>query len=792
MRKVFLYAALAILLMVSCKSSIELPEGISYSIDNNILIIKDFKSGYKISALSQDIINVSYSDSITYSDRIYGPILSTAIPLTLKEMNNKLLVSTENVRVEISFSPIHISFYDLQSGLKLQEEEGYTRNHDTTAFRFRLNEEEAIYGTGSRAIPQNRRGYKFQCFNQANYGYGVGTDFLNYSIPAYLSSEKYMIFIDNPARAWFDIGKTNTDVLDFSSLGGNMSYYFINGDSYKEVLTNYGKLTGTQPIPPIWAFGNLQSRFGYRSQNETEAVVNEMVEAGYPLDAIIIDIYWFGEEMQDGYMGNLSWDKKHWPTPDKMIKDFADKGVKTITVSEPFFTKKSQHFQYMSDNKLLGLDSLGNTLTMPYFYFGDAGLLDIFKPEARDWLWQQYKKEKERGIAGWWGDLGEPEVHPDEMVHVNGLAREVHGVYGHEWISTLYENYEKDYPNERLFKLGRAGYAGSQRYGLLPWSGDVGRNWSGFRAQNNVMIGMGLSGMPYMHSDAGGFAQGKRDSLLYMRWLQYAVFTPIFRPHGDPFAPPEPIFYHESIQAIVMESIKLRYAMLPYNYTLAWKTSQTNLPMARPLFFEFEEQRIADTITDVYMWGEDLLVAPILYPNATTRRLYLPEGDWYSFNTNKYEKGGAYIEEIVNDKTIPVFVRGGSFIPMAEVVQTIDMYKADDIVLKCYLNKDKNDFSGLIYFDDGKLKDAYQKGEYELLNLRCKSNKTELLVSYNLEGNSYEGAPEVRRIQLEVTGMNSEPESVLVNNETHEFTWENSILVVKGLTTSEETTISIQ
>lgn len=792
MRRIALIWLVGIFVLTACQQQLQLPDGISYTVENNQISISESGKTYQLQAITDDIIKVSYSDSLTYSDRVYGPILSSPIKVKVKETTDKLFVQTLNVRVEVSFEPITFSFYDLETGLKLNEETGFQRRQDTTAYRLSLKEGEAIYGTGSRSIPQNRRGYKFQCFNQANYGYGVGADFLNYSIPAYLSSEKYMVLFDNPARAWFDIGKTNADVLDFSSIGGNAAYYFINGDSYKDVLTNYGELTGTQPIPPIWALGNLQSRFGYRNQAETEMVVDKMIEAGYPIDAIIIDLYWFGEELQNGNMGQLAWDTKNWPNPDGMIESFAKKGVKTITVSEPFFTKKSQHFDYLSENKLLGLDSKGNTLNMPYFYFGDAGLIDIFKPEARDWFWQQYKKEKERGIAGWWGDLGEPEVHPDSMVHVNGLAQEVHGVFGHEWISMLYENYEKEYPNERLFKLGRAGYAGSQRYGLIPWSGDVGRNWSGLKAQNDVMLGMGLSGMPYMHSDAGGFAQNTRDSLLFMRWLQYAVFTPVFRPHGDPYAPSEPIFYHQKVQDIVKESIKLRYAMLPYNYTLAWKTSQTNLPMARPLFFEFEEQEISDAISDCYMWGESFLVAPVFEAAASTRQVALPKGDWYDFNTNEYSEGGKPVNVEVTDKYIPVFVKGGSFVPLAKVVQSTDYYKGDELIIHCYLNKTDGEFSDVVYFDNGKLKDAYSKGEYQLLELSCTSNSSDVTVSLKQTGGSYAEAPENRNIVLKVVGLSSVPTEVRVNNGESKFVFADEVLVVEGINTEREVSIKIK
>ncbi len=784
------FALVSILVLTSCSSKHKLDQDTFYIFKNNQLEIVTKSGSYKVFAVDEQIVSISYSDSLMPGNRVYGPILTQPIDASLKRADSLLVFATQKVKVEISFSPVHFRFYDLETGIKLEEEKGFHYRDNLTAFSFKLSEGEAIYGTGSRAIPQNRRGYKFQCFNQANYGYGVGADYLNYSVPSVLSSENYMVLIDNPARAWFDVGKEKSDVLDFASTGGNQTYYFINGKDKEEVLVNYFKLTGTQPMPPIWALGNLQSRFGYRSQLETETIVRRMLEAGYPLDAIIIDIYWFGQELQNGYMGNLSWDTAYWPDPDNMIRNFAEQGVKTVTVSEPFFTRKSKHFNYLSENKFLGLDSSGQTMTMPYFYFGDAGLIDIFKPEARQWFWQQYKQEKERGIAGWWGDLGEPEVHPDDMVHVNGLGRELHGVYGHEWVAMLFENYAKDYPDERLFKLGRAGYAGSQRYGLMPWSGDVARDWSGFRAQNNVMLGMSLSGLPYMHSDAGGFAMHPRDSILYMRWLQYAVFTPIFRPHGDPGAPPEPIFYHQKVQEIVKKAIQLRYAMLPYNYTLAWKTEQTGALMTTPMFLAFEEQQVSDTLSSQHMWGENLLVAPIWYKDAKERQVFLPKGDWYNFYTQEWQQGGQFITVKTEAESIPVFARGGSFITLSAAMQNTDQYKGDKLTVYCYLNADVNNFKGEVYFDNGYLKDAYKKGQYQLLQLECKNQEKKIVVSYKLEGN-YSGAPQTRSIVLKLVGLSEAPREVLVNGQAASFYWQNNLLEISGLNTNEAVEISI-
>lgn len=720
---------------------------------------------YTLAAISDDVIKVSYQDSFTYGDRVYAPILTDAIPMKAEISDSVVSFSTAEVSVEVQLESFSIQFFDLEAGLKLSEEQGFIRRGDTTSLRFLLSPAEAIYGTGARALPMDRRGYAFRCYNQPNYGYGMGADFLNYSIPHIYSSNQYMLLIDNPAKAYFDIGKTEDEVLDFSSLGGNMAYYFINGDSFEDLIGEYSRLSGRQPLPPLWAFGHLQSRFGYKTQSQADSILNLALEAGYPVDAIILDIFWFGEEIENGKMGQLDWDRENWPDPEGMIRNWKEKGVKTITISEPFFTRKSKNFDYLAENQLFATDSAGNTLTISDFYFGDAGLLDIFKPEAKDWIWQQYVQQKNQGVEGWWIDLGEPEKHPDTMYHVNGQATEVHGVYGHEWTKNMFEKYAEYYPNERLFKLGRAGYAGSQRYGLIPWTGDVSRSWSGFQAQIPAMLGAGVSGIPYMHSDAGGFAGPDRQPELYIRWMQYAVFTPVFRPHSNPDVPAEPVLWEKEVQDIIKPWVDLRYQMIPYNYTLGWEAMTTGMPMARPLFTEFQ---LPETIEDQYLWGDALMVAPVLNPGVSAKSIYLPEGQWFDFWTNQSFEGGQWVELPITLANIPVFGRAGHLIAMTPVFPTTDKYNSDEIDLTYYVGTEN--FSDEIYFDDGKTKQAFQKGAYQLLKSSYSIEEDQKHIRFSVEGNGYEGAPQQRTASVTVVGLEVRPQSV--NNGDIAFEWE--------------------
>jgi oligosaccharide 4-alpha-D-glucosyltransferase len=506
----------------------------------------------------------------------------------------------------------------------------------------------------------------------------------------------------------------------------------------------YTLLTGRQELPPRWIFGNLQSRMAYRTQKEVTSVVKELQAKDFPTDAIILDFYWFGDSIL-GHLGRLDWYKKSWPKPEKMIRNFRKKGIKTILITEPYLIDSVPNFKIASEKGILATDSLGNTYVNHQFYFGPGGLIDIFQPEARDWFWQFYDKQIKKGVAAWWGDLGEPESHPSDLYHVNGKADEVHNIYGHNWDKMMHEKYAQHYPNTRLFHLQRSGFAGSQRFSAFPWTGDVSRSWGGLRAQLPLLLTMGMSGLGYIHSDAGGFAQGVRDDELYVRWMQFAAFTPVLRPHGSGI-PSEPIFWSEETQNIVRKYIKLRYELLPYTYTLAWLNATKGEPLMRPLFYYHPNDPQAVKATDCYYWGPHMIIAPVLEKGTSSRKVYLPEGKWFDFHGSKtYEGGKSYdIPVIIND--MPIFVKAGSVIPMTKVVSSTDYYKSDNFKIKIYPSPS---FGFTQYEDDGIDRLAALEGKGEQITCAGRWVDDLLVISLSIKGN-WEGKPEKRQISIEM------------------------------------------
>ncbi len=741
---------------------------ISHKINNNKLTVKSANGFYEVNFLNNDIAEVDfYNDSIPKVDTSYAVILQAdGKQISFDNSSGYLSFHRSGFEVLVNKEPLSFTFIKNEDTL-LSTYNGFY-DHDTLkGFRFNLAANEKIYGAGFRTTPANRRGQQFNLYNRPQYGYSLDAADLNFSVPFVISSIGYGLLFDNHQKGILDIDSTMQNVMEFSSMGGKMSYVVVAGENYDSILNNYGKLTGFQPMPPRWALGNIQSRFGYETQEEAEKVVDEMIDAGFPLDALVIDLYWFGEGVHDSfYMGNLEWYKKNWPSPQEMIARFKKKDVKTVLITEPFILKESKYFDTLSNAGMLGKTAGDSTYVMEEFWFGPGGLFDIFQPRMQDWFWKKYRDQIEIGVDGWWGDLGEPETHPKGMYHVNGKADEVHNIYGHYWHKMLYDRYAEEYPDVRLFNLNRSGFAGSQRYSIYPWSGDVSRSWAGLQAQPTAVLGMTLSGFSYMHSDLGGFAMGEKDEEMYVRWLQYGTFNPVYRVHGDFRIPVEPYLYSDEAQDILRRFIKLRYELLPYNYTLAWQNTTTGAPLTRPLFFEEPDNDEIAGMADTYLWGPNLLVAPVLEKGQKSKRIYLPKGTWYDFFTEEKFNGDQWIEKSVALETIPVFARGGSFIPMIAPIQSTEDYSSENLIIHYYLDNEVEKSNFTMYEDDGKTKGSIEIGQYELLHFKARNFDDLLLMDFSRDiRGKYDGMPENREITLVIHGVEKKPASVMIGED---------------------------
>lgn len=739
----------------------------SHQIADGRLYIETDKGTFRISLPQPDVAEVIFHNQelpfIDSSHAVLSSVHFTSVNFTSDD--RQIIFGSKEMQVVIDKSPLRFTYVNVADTLLTSYRPFF--DHDTLrGFSFTLQPDEHFYGAGFRTTAFDLRDQHLELYNQAHYGYSLDAPNLNFSVPFVVSSAGYGLLFDNPEKGILDLDKMQANVLTFTSIGGRMAYYVIGGANTDSILKNYHQLTGFQPMPPRWALGYIQSRFGYESEAEARQMVSRMLAEGYPLDAVVIDLYWFGAGVHDSfYMGNLDWYTKKWPEPDKMIADFDKQGIKTILITEPYVLPESRYFDTLSQAGMLGKNPDGSTMILDKFWFGPGGLFDIFQPRMQQWFWEKYQRQTEMGVAGWWGDLGEPENHPDNMQHVTGNALQVHNIYGHYWHKMLAENNAKYYPEVRLFNLNRSGFAGSQRYSLYPWSGDVARSWQGLQAQPRAVLGMAMSGFPYMHSDLGGFAVGQEDAELYLRWLQYGVFNPIYRVHGDPHAPVEPYAYPDSIQEILHRFIDLRYRLLPYNYSLAWLNSTQGIPVTKPLFAEELYYEALSGVTNTYLWGNDILVAPILEPGQTHRRLYLPKGVWFDFFNDEKLFGSRWINQPVTLQTIPVFVRGGAFIPMTEPITNTKDYSSQHLTLHYYHTTEVPVSTFTMYEDDGITRNAFAKNQYELLNFRSHAAEDILLMTLKREiAGTYPDMPAKRNITLVVHGMETAPERIMAGS----------------------------
>ncbi len=553
------------------------------------------------------------------------------------------------------------------------------------------NAGESFYGAGERGYSFNLAGDTLVNYNTQNYGYQMSekrTKLMGITMPMVISSKGYGVLFDDFCKSSLVLGGQQLEYT--STTPQPISYYVIDGNGRVEnVVKNFTWLVGRQELPPLWTLGYITSKYGYRDQRESEGVVDTLKREGYPLDGIVFDLYWYGKEED---MGRLEWDKQQWPDHRKMLRDFKEKGVNVVTISQPYVLTNGRaidNYRLLDPQGLFCKTDGTDTTHTVTIWVGQGGMFDVSNPATRQWLRNRYKSLTDEGVTGWWGDLGEPEKHPLEIRHHNGLtAEQYHNYYGNEWSRIIYDMFKEDYPERRPMVMMRAGTAGLQRYSVFPWSTDVSRSWGGMQPQVNIMLNTGLSGLGYMSHDVGGFAVDpahNRDGELYIRWLQLGLFSPMLRTHSTYQAEP---YHYTEFGDLTLRIIKQRYTWLPYNYTLAYENARYGLPLVRPLGMYEDDMNFArfDHIWDQYLWGHDVMVAPVMQQGAVSRDITFPEGTWVDINhPEKRYAGHTTVNYSAPIEVLPLFARAGAFIPQANYeMSNVGDYNPDKLDIVYY------------------------------------------------------------------------------------------------------------
>ncbi len=638
-----------------------------------------------------------------------------------------------------------------------------TKNDGRTAISLATTSKGSVYGAGERGHKLNLRGDTLAMYNRQNYGY-TGSDprisQMNITMPLFVSTDGFALMFDDYARSEMIVG----DPIEYITENPKpVTYYYINGSAtIADLVEQLSLLTGRQDLPPFWSLGYICSKYGYRTQSETLGVIDTLKRADYPVDGIVLDLYWYGKE-QD--MGRLEWEPEQWENPQMMLKQLKDKGVNLVAISQPYVLRNGKaidNYNMLREKEMFVKDTAGNMQEVK-IWVGEGGMFDVSNPDTRMWLRNRYKQLTDMGITGWWGDLGEPEVHPLTGMHANGLSTALyHNQYGNDWSEIIYELFNEEYPNTRLMTMMRGGTIGLQRYSVFPWSTDVSRSWGGLEPQIRIMINSGLSGMGYMGHDVGGFAVDPANAYmpeLYVRWLQLGLFSPVLRTHAQQFA--EPYKYPE--QASIIEPIiKERYRWLPYNYTLAWENATKGYPLVRPLNFT-EAGVNYDHISDEFLWGSEVLVAPVMTEGVTSRSITFPAGQWVDLsNPCKVYAPHSTVEYPAPLEVLPTFVKAGAFIPTADYkMENTGDYKPEKLTVNYYPVEGVD--SEFIMFDDDRTStNTLAYGKHRLISFDGKANGR--FINIRCEGD-YPGAPQTIELELIIHRANA-PASMRVNGRT--------------------------
>ncbi len=631
----------------------------------------------------------------------------------------------------------------------------------------------AYYGAGERGHKLDLRGDTLVMYNRPTYGY-TGNDSrinqMNITMPLFISEDGWALVFDDFAAGELILGNP---IKYISESPGAVSYYFVNGvNTLADVVENLSALTGRQDLPPLWALGYITSKYGYRTQAETEGVIDTLKRMDYPVDGVVLDLYWYGKE-QD--MGRLNWDPLQWPQPQKMLSRLNSKGVKVIPISQPYVLRNGngiENYDSLASKGIFVADSLRHPLDVE-IWVGSGGMFDVSNPATQAWLAKRYGELTDMGISSWWGDLGEPEQHPEGSRHANGLkAREYHNRYGNDWSKIIYDLFRNKYDDRRLFLLMRGGTTGLQRYSVFPWSGDVSRSWGGLEPQIRIMLNAGLSGLGYMSHDVGGFALSDDrpyDPELYVRWLQLGLFSPVLRTHSQANAEP---YKYPQYADIIKHLINERYSWLPYNYTLAYENATKGWPLVRPLNFHDQGPAGSDTITDEFLWGRDVFVAPVLTEGATSRQIVFPLGRWIDISDPRVSYTGAIKSYDAPLDKIPLFVRAGAFIPRADYkMENTGDYDPARISVDYYA------YPGIVseytLFDDNRMTPTtLSDGQYRLIHFIGNCNPDSNIEVQIMSEGSYSEASKSVDINFRVPGLGSKPSAVIVNGKKTKYTYD--------------------
>jgi len=756
----------------------------------------------ELTVLRDSVIRFRYSTTSNFeNDFSYAITVHANLgynQLDIEEDDDKFIITTQKLICQVSKKNLKISLYDAedkklinQDELGFHWEESYDYGGDIVKMSKTSQSGESYYGLGDKPSHLNLKGKRFENWVTDSYAYGKDSDPIYKAIPFYTAlhhDKSYGIFFDNTFRSFFDFSHERKNITSFWAQGGEMNYYFIYGPQMSDVVANYTDLTGKpHQLPPLWALGFHQCKWSYYPESNVKEIASKFRALQIPCDAIYLDI-----DYMDGFRC-FTWNEEHFSDPKKMVKELSDDGFKTVVIIDPGI-KIDPDYPIFKEG--LENDYFCKRADGPYMkgkvWPGQCYFPDFTKPEVREW-WSGLFKEliEEIGVKGVWNDMNEPAVmevpnktFPKDVRHdYDGNRcshRKAHNIYGMQMARATYHGLKKfSYP-KRPFVITRAAYSGTQRY-TSTWTGDNVASWEHLWVANVQAQRMAMSGFSFVGSDIGGFAE-QPEGELFARWIQLGVFHPFCRVHssGD-HGDQEPWAFGDEITDIVRKFIEIRYQLLPYLYTAFWQYLNEGTPILKSLVMYDQKDIQTHYRTDEFIYGDQILICPILEPNAIGRRMYIPKGKWYNFWDDNIIKGGKEIFIDTQLDTMPIFIKEGAIIPKFPIQQYVGEKKIEEIVLDVYykLGKEKS-----LLFDDAHDGYDYTKGRYSLRSFKLVGKEKEIIIQQHKSGKFI---TDYQTFKLKLHGLPFKISKIQIDNEEISFekvkiNGDNTLIIDKDFT----------
>ncbi|MBA3529259.1 MAG: DUF4968 domain-containing protein [Propionibacteriaceae bacterium] len=657
----------------------------------------------------------------------------------------------------------------------------YATLNDAFTLRRRCHREDAIYGLGEKAGHGNRKGRDFTLWNtdvldpKATAEFTAGraahdprsdrtsTEFDPYyvSIPffyhqSFPAGTMAASFVDNGYRGNYEFATPEDYRIHFA--GGQYTEYIFAGPGMPEILSAYTWLTGRMAPPPMWALGYHQCRWFDYTQDAVEELAERHRANDIPCDTLWLDI-----EYMDGYRV-FTWDTDAFPDAPGMLKRLMAQGFRVVTIIDPGVKYDPGYwvFDQALERDVLCTTEGGDTY-IGQVWPGNTAFPDFVTEEARAWWGELNAAHVQSGLAGIWNDMNEPATG---MIAPNAM-RFGHGQYAHERYHNQYAllmamgttaGLLDAMPERRTFVLSRAGFAGIQRY-AANWMGDNLSRWDHLWLSIPMATGFGVSGQAFVGADIGGFA-GNSNAELFLRWMQYGTLTPFCRNHSeignvDQYA----WAWGDVIQDLVREAVQLRYRLLPYIYASFLRAAETGAPVQRPLVFDYQYDGAVRDLDDEYLFGPDLLVAPVVAAGMTARQVYLPAGNWYDWHTDTPVGGSCFLSASTPMDRIPLYVRGGAVIPMwPEAPTSTAGYHPSVVELHLFVPEVDGVYHSMLQEDDGLTLAALAGARYRT-SFEVVLRGDRLTLRAEVDG---EGYPEFARQEFRLVVHGATPDSVLL------------------------------